>query len=87
MKKTYFIFIISILIAISPAKAQDINSKACKHRTTDCYEANADMDYEVLTIYFADKTSKVLDIDTTFPDDLSAYDPDTKTYYDIDIIY
>lgn len=69
-----------------PCSAEQHNSIACNHKTGDCFDADAVLDFGYVTIYFKDGKTKTLDIDDDYPDDLTAYDKEERVYYDIEFI-
>lgn len=86
MYKAFTIFSLSLIFCL-PLFAEEISATACKHDTAECYEADLNIQDEYIIIHFSDNNLKEFDIEGNSLEDLSAFDDDTKTYYDIIVEY
>jgi hypothetical protein len=86
MLRVFIYTILCLTIICLPAMADQPNAMACNHNTGECFDADADLDFGIVTIYFKDSSKKTLEIDDDYPDDLTAYDDKDKIYYDLDIL-
>lgn len=86
MLKKLICLIITLCFSCYPVLAQDHDAVACNHNTGDCYDADIDLDFGVITVYLDDTNYKTLEVDSDNPDDITAYDKDSDIYYDIEIV-
>jgi hypothetical protein len=85
MKKVLWL-ISAIILSGSPLYAEVYDAQACDHIRGDCYNATVDMKYKTVVIEFDAENHLELDLDDSYPEDLTTYDYQNDTYYDIELL-
>ncbi len=78
MLKSFLYSIIILLIYCYPVNAQEYDARACNHSTGECYDAEVNLNDQVVIINLSDTDFTELELDNDYPEDLTAYDENKK---------